>query len=386
MQSLLSTIDRISELVFKRSYGWTGIEIGCHGMNMAQVRKVEDRWQLAAIWSVDHPIPYAVQADSESSPIEETFGWLSNNDIIEYGLSPTIANLDNLGSLFLGKNCAATLNDGLISYRELELPTSDDSDSQAMVHSEIAIEDECDLDEILTDCWELPQNRLRSTTTSFGAVSLKRSTALMLADDLVHAGFECQVFDAMPCAMARATSMALENSNDEACLPTLAIDLGYQQATITLVDNGQPILTRAIRKNGLVRLLEEIATSFAISLADAQTLLFQSPSNRSEKSDRQDDFSNPLQQKLNGYFLSLADEIEKTILYSSRSHSKAIPHQILLMGAGVRIPSVEHSIEHRVDLPTFSWSIDASKSLFGVTHPAIYAVACGLSSLAWERA
>jgi len=289
-----------------------------------------------------------------------------------------------LNSQFYGKNCAATLNDGLIAYRELEIPTSDESDSHSMVRSEVATETECELEEILTDCWALPQNRPRATTTSFGVVSLKRSTAMMLASDLLQAGFECQVLDAMPCAMARATSMALENSSTNAQVPTLAIDLGYQHATITLVDDGTPILTRTLRNSGLVQLLEQIASTFEVSLSDAQTLLFQSPSSRSVSPDKTDDFTNPLQQKRNAYLMSLASEIEKTILYANRTYRTVAPTQILLMGGGVRIPNVQQSIEDRVDLPTHFWSIDTSKNLFGMKHPGIYAVASGLSALAWE--
>ncbi|MCY2973728.1 MAG: pilus assembly protein PilM [Planctomycetota bacterium] len=384
MRTLLSKIDRISERFFSRSYGWTGIEIGCHCLNMAQVRKVEDRWQLAAVWTVEHPVPYAIQTDSETPPVEETFGWLSPRDIFECGLSATVANLDNLDSLFVGKNCAATLNDGLISYRELELPTSDSADLQSMVHSEIAIETECDLEDILTDCWELPQNRPRSTASSFGGVSLQRSTALVLASDLLQAGFECQILDAMPCAMARATSIALDNSSEDGHATALAIDLGYQQATITLVDDGRPILTRTLRNHGLVQLLSQIASSFAISLSDAETLLFQSPFNPTISPGQNDDFSNPLKHELNGYLMSLSNEIEKTILYANRTYRTVLPVQILLMGGGVRIPYIEKSIEQRVDLPTHLWSIDLSPNLFGVKNPAIFAIACGLSVLAWE--
>ena len=152
----------------------------------------------------------------------------------------------------------------------------------------------------------------------------------------------------------------------------------------SLVDNGTPILTRTLRNNGLVQLLEQIATAFEVSLAGAKTLLFQPPSSRLVSPDKIDDFTNPLKQNRNAYMMSLMSEIEKTILYANRSYRTIAPAQILLMGGGVRIPNVEQSIEQRVDLPTHFWSIDTSKNLFGMKHPGIYAVASGLSALAWE--
>ena len=380
MSSLFSHLDRISHRLFQHSYGWTGVEIGCHCINMAQIRKIDNRWQLAAVWSVEHPTAFAMASIPNVSSCDETFGWLTSDKIFEHGLAPTLEHLENLNALFHGRNCAATLTDGMIAYRELDLPACDPSDSQAMVRSEIALELDCELEDLLTDCWELPQNRPRLNASSFGAVSLRRSTAMQLAGDLLRAGFDCQTLDAMPCAMARATSMVVEDIG----VATLAIDLGYHQATLTLVQDGQPIMSRGLRELGLFHLLELIAISFEISLADAQTLLLQSPSNQEGDFNAMNDFSNPLQQRLGGYLQTMAHEVDKTIQFSSRTYRTMIPSQILLMGAGVKIPALDHAIEYRVGLPTRTWAIDVSENLFGNQHVGAFAIAAGLSSLAWE--
>ena len=380
MRPLLFKLDHLKNRGLRRSHGWTGIEIGCHAINMAQVRKIDDRWQLAAVWSVDHPTPYATDSNQTTYPSEEIFGWLAADEISEHGLAPTLELLDNLNSLFHGHDCAATLNDGMITYRELDLPVSDAAESKSMVGSEIAIESECELEELSTDCWELPQNRPRSESASFGAVSLKKSTALLVASDLLKAGFECQSLDAVPCAMARATSMVVEDDSHS----TLAVDLGYHQATITLVLAGKPLMSRGLRCFGLMPLLEQISRSFEISMSDAQTLLFQSPSTRNGDLEEQNEFANPLQQTMTGFLHLLSNEIDKTIHYANRVYRSMAPCQLVLMGAGVRIPNVDLVIEGRVGLPTHNWTIDLSENLFGIQHVATYAIASGLSVLAWE--
>ena len=380
MSTLHPLFDRIRHRMFQRAYGWTGVEIGSHCINLAQVRRIENRWQLAAVWSVDHPTSFSVATEPNSFECDEAFGWLANEEIMEHGLAHTLDHLKNLNALFHGRNCAATLTDGMIAYRELDLPVCAPTEAQAMVQSEIALEMDCDLEELLTDCWELPQNRPRSNASSFGAVSTKRSTAMQLASDLLKAGFECQTLDAMPCAMARATSMLV----DECSASTLAIDLGYYQATLTLVQNGLPILSRGVRELGLFQLLELIAISFEISLSDAQTLLFQSSSNRGGLSNASDDFSNPLQQKLGGYFQSLTKEIERTVQFADRTYRTMTPSQIMLMGAGVRIPTMDQTIEYRVGIQTHTWALDVAENLFGNQHVGVYAIAAGLSCLAWE--
>ena len=387
MSTLLSKLDFISHRLFNRSYGWTGLEIGCHAIHMAQVRKIEDGWEMAAVWSIEHPAPYvmeialprAAEPQENSSECDESFGWLSGDTICEHGLGGTLEQLENLEYLFQGSHCAATLTDGMIAYRELDLPLCEPSETKSMILSEIAIETECDVEELLTECWVLPQNRPRTNTTSYGTVSLKRSTAMLLASDLLRAGFECQTLDAIPCAMARATSMVARDSS----VAILAIDLGYQQSTITLVHNGQPVLSRALRNLGLIQLLEQIAVSFEVSISDAQTLLFQSPSSQGHSNEAHG-FSDLLQQRLSGYLHTLSNEIDKTIHYANRSYRTMSPGLILLMGAGVRIPAVEQAIEHRVGLRTQSWMIDVCENLFGNQHIATFAVAAGLSALAWE--
>ncbi len=380
MRRLFFKLDRIRHHALRRSYGWTGIEIGCHTINMAQVCKIDNRWLLTAVWSIEHTTPYPLESIPIASPSDEAFGWLASEEICEYGLAPTLELLENLNSLFHGRDCAATLTDGMIAYRELELPSSDSAETKSMVRSEIALETECELEELSTDCWELPSNRPRAETPSFGAVSLKKSTALLLASDLLNAGFECQTLDAVPCAMARATAMVVEDRD----VSTLAVDLGYYQATVTLVVAGKPLMSRGLRSFGLIQLLEQIARTFEISMSDAKTLLFQSPSTRNGNPTEKDEFSNPLQQKLNGFFQSLSNEIDKTIHYANRTYRSITPYQLLLMGAGVRISNIDRAIEARIGLPTHTWAIDLSENLFGNQHVATFAIAAGLSMLAWE--
>jgi Tfp pilus assembly PilM family ATPase len=377
MATLFPTLNQLRQRLFGQSFGWTGVEVGCHTINMAQVRKIEERWVLAAVWSVKHPIAKPNESATTSSSKEEKFGWLSNEAIFEHGLAPTLKSLENLNSLFQGPYCAATLTDRMIDYRELDLPIVEPTESKEMVRSEIALEVECELEELSVDCWDLAQSPPRAGTSCFGAVSIKRSAALMIASDLLRAGFECQTLDAVPCAMARSTSMVVSDESTS----TLAIDIGYGQATITLVKAGIPVLSRGVRNLGLVTLLDQIASSFDLSWADAQTLLFQSPNNTKANTTR---FTSPLQQQILSFQYAIANEIDKTAQYVSRSHRSEAPDQVLLMGAGARIPFLNQAIEERAGLPTQSWAIDLSVNLFGSQPIANYAIAAGLSALAWE--
>ena len=137
-------------------------------------------------------------------------------------------------------------------------------------------------------------------------------------------------------------------------------------------------------RNLVMANIEQIAKSFELTVSDSQTLLFQFASSRSDSEDCSDQFANPLQQLLNQYLHILSLEIEKTVDFASRTYRTITPSQLLLMGDGARIPSLEHKLASRLGLPTLSWSIDLSRNLFGEQHISSFAIAAGLSSLAWE--
>jgi type IV pilus assembly protein PilM len=382
MSSILSSLEQAKRRFLKRSYGWVGIEIGCHVVRMAQIKKTDRRWELVTVWSVEQATPYNRDPKSESAHSEETFGWRTPEVLRKEGLGATLEHFKNLDSLFRGQECAATFSDGVIDYRELELPTCEPTEVHSLLQSEVTLESERDFDDLLTDYWELPANRPRPTTNSYGVVSLDRSAAILTANDLLRSGFECRVLDAMPCAIASASSMMTGDSS----LPTLAIDLGYQQTTITLVHNGKPILSRASRSIGLLSFLEQIAQGLEISVADAQTLLFQLPKSCKTVHAGDTDFANPLQQRLGGFLHALVHEIDRTLHYTQKAHRTMVPNEIVLMGEGTRIRNIAESLEQQIGLCTKIWSLDVSENIFGNQPIATYAVASALSSLAWEDA
>jgi len=383
MSTQSSIFDQVNKRLFRRSIGWTGIEIGCHEVKMAQVCKLNGRWRLSSIWSIENPVPY--KSEKKELPPDrphrdpESFGWTTPKDVLEHGLAPLLNDVENLSGLFQGKKCAATLSDGMIAYRELDLPICDPSEARSIVYSEVALEAECDPNELITDCWQLPNSRSRSETSSYAAVSMKSIVAEQMALDLLKIGFDCQAMDAMPCVLARATQMMIEN---EKCV-TLAIDLGYSQTTITLVQNGGPVLTRSLRNCGLLSLLESVAKSFEVSLFDAQTLLFQSSTVDKSYDSSQEKFSNPLRHCLESYLQALSIEINKTIEYSDRAFHSIAPEVILLMGAGVKIPFVAKILEQKTSLPTLLWDMDVSNGQVGSLPIGSFAVSAALSSLAW---
>ena len=384
MNAAISLFRQFNTRWFQRSVGWTGIEIGCYEVKMAQVCKLDGRWSLSSIWTIENPGPYASEGKGSLPHLihgnRASFDWMAGADILKNGLTQFFTEADNLNALFQGKKCAATLSDGMIDYRELDLPFSDLDDAYPVISSDVAFEMECDPNELITDCWRLPNSRSRNESSAYAAVSLKCAEAEQLSKDLLTLGFDCQVIDAVPCAIARATQMMIQDNESI----TLAIDLGYNQSTITMVQNDQPVLTRSLRNCGLISLLEGIARIFEVSLSDAQTLLFQSPANDLVNDSGQEEFSNPLRQRTDTFLHALSYEINKTLEYSRRLLHSVAPERILLMGAGVKIPRIAIVLEQKTSIPTQVWCMESSLGQWGSRPLGSFAIAAGLSSLAWD--
>jgi Tfp pilus assembly PilM family ATPase len=381
MSSLLSKVAQLRSKILDRSYGWTGIEVGRHAIQLAQIEKIQGRFRLSAIWTVEHACSKSDEVSESNNVARGTFAWEQPETLLTNGISElTREQLANLNALFRGRKCSATLNDGLIEYRELELPEASPSESQSMVHSEIAIETSCEFDDILTACWSLPRGNARSSSMSMGAVSIRKSTATQLANQLLSVGFECQTLDALPCAMARALSLM----NNEPSAVTMAVDLGYEQATLIVTAGQQLVLTRCLRNQGLVQLLHHISATYDVSLSDAHVLLFQSESRIGGSPTGSNNSLNALHQQINRMLQSLRHEVERTLRFLGRSMGIAPPTQLVVMGAGSAIPNVAKLIEGRLGIPTSPWTMEYGDGENNGVQLSPYAVAAGLSMLAWE--
>jgi Tfp pilus assembly PilM family ATPase len=383
MSSLLSKVAQLRTRIVDRSYGWTGIEIGRHAIQLAQIEKVRGNFRLSAIWTVEHACKSSPDVSESDDIPPGNFAWETPETFSKHGIDAlTLEQLDNLNALFRGRKCSATLNDGLIEYRELELPEASPSESQSMVHSEIAIETACEFDEIVTACWNLPKGNARSSSVSMGAVSLRKSTAMRLANQLLSVGFECQTLDALPCAMARSLSIM----NREPSSVSMAIDLGYEQSTLIVMAGEQLVLTRCLRNQGLLQLLHQIAATYDVSLSDANVLLIQSESKLSSDSLGSNNSLSALHQQINRMLQSLRHEIERTLRYLDRSLGITRPAQLVLMGHGSAIPNIARLMEGKLGIATIPWTMEYRNGEDDSTHLAPFAVAAGLSLLAWEDA
>lgn len=363
-----------------RKFGWTGFDIGCHEIRMAQVESTSDGWCIDNAWTLGHPTPNHDQSPDPSTG-RERFAWIPPEGLIESGLRGVESELRKFRDVFSGRNCAVSLHDGMVDYREIAVPRGDYEEMHSMAHSEILLESASDADALISQCWEIRStNSPSSNQAVMATVSMKTDASYRFAEDLSRAGWECRVLDAIPCALARSSSMATGNPQ----IPVLTLEMGYAQAILLVVIDGQPAMMRCLSKFGTKGLFEQVAASFAVTPTDAQTLLcHENPGVRNQLKDAFLE-KQPLDPYLHSFADGLCAELNRTLHYVELMEQNSVPVKILMSGAGTEVAALPSLIASKLPVETELWSIPINGHVSMANRLSTYAIAAGLSALRWE--
>jgi len=362
-----------------RKLGWTGFDIGCHEIRMAQVEDTSDGWCIHNAWTGHHAQNQDQSPDPSNS--RERFAWIPPEGLIESGLRSVESELRKLGNVFSGRNCAVSLHDGVMDYREIAVPRGSNEEMHSMAHSEVLLESGSDADALISRCWEIRStNSSASNQAVMATVSMKKHASYRFAEDLYRAGWQCRVLDAIPCALARSSSMATGNPQ----IPVLTLEMGYSQAILLVVIDGQPAMMRCLNKFGTKGLFEQVAAAFTITPADAQTLLCHAkPGVRNQLKDAFLE-KQPLDPFLHSFADGLCAELDRTLHYVELMEQNSVPVKILMSGAGTEVAALPSLIASKTPVETVPWSIPISGHVSMADKLSTFAIAAGLSALRWE--
>ena len=363
--SLQNTVPRravSSGFMVRAKRGWIGIDIGTSAIKLSQVEHCGSRFRISNRWTLSDPASMALNHDR----LDET------------KLLSQLTQLKSLRRIFAGRNCAAVLPMSLVEYRSLEVPRGDASEQSRMVGEELSADLAVEPEELAFDCWENGSDAAADSELSIVSVIAARKVLVeQVATNLLSAGLECQALNGMPCALARAVEMSSYERTEEI---VLALDLGYTSPLMVLVKAGRPLFTRTLRGVGLQTLMQPLESSLQISSAECQQLLVrygvsnadQFPTLATQRTMQL--IANPLQ--------CLVSEIKRTIEYIGQKFRSGKPTRLCLFGGGALIKNFPEYLSQHLPLPANPWTLggehaDPSDALFGV--------ASGLSSLAWEN-
>ncbi|GAA5507634.1 pilus assembly protein PilM [Novipirellula caenicola] len=339
--------------------GWIGIDIGSRSIKLTQVQRSGDRYQICQRWCVNRE-----QHPSQDSPTTAI------------NLADKHLRLAELRELFTRSECAAAVSMAYHSLRSLELPAASPDETRDMVSEELAADDEIGDTDYVFDFWST--NKAADQAATVTALRMPATLATGVAEGLTSAGYECQVLDGLPCALARAVTMM----NGPTATPIVALDLGDSEFTFVLVVNGMPIYTRPLRGGGLRRLIKPVQQAFKLTHDEAMQLLVRYAIAPPDQSLRRA-VSGPAQM-LEQPMARLINELKRTLDYAVQQFGTSIPTELVLFGGGASIRHLPDCLSEQLGVPALTWRLPTSKP-HEAADDSQFGVAAALSALRWEQ-
>lgn len=367
----------ISGLFKNPRLGWVGMDIGRSAIHLAQVEKSGNRYTLESAWTASQD--ENTRATGEGKIGEAKKGTIGQDP--RQMIEGMIDQAKRARPLFSHSAAALTLVDDAIDYREFEVEVSDAAGLDSAVQQELEKELGQDLQFSLVKAWELPSNRKsQQRRQSAAVVAVEHELSMWLGERVTEAGYTPEVLDALPCALARSAQLFLAGS-DQSCL---VVHIGNASTTVTQVQNGQPIITRVLSEHGFDNLLVPLGAEFSVRPSDVNCVIIKASQNAKETSQQSGELREILYEYQLRFVQSLATEIYRTLEYIRAEQYGNEPTGIILCGSGSVLPNVSQQFEQLLELPTETWSLSLGSDVCLAFPISLYAVAAGLSAIAWE--
>jgi type IV pilus assembly protein PilM len=284
---------------------------------------------------------------------------------------------------FRGRAAACTLSMSATDLRTITVPPGSEAERRAMIAQELESVYGANGVAREFDFWEPDATSAESgkAAESVNVLSVAAARVQELIDTLANAGLECVVLDGMPCALARAISMAAI----EIAGPAAAIDWGEANATVSIVEHGRPQFTRPLRDCGAGGMYAEIGRSLGLDDAEAVEALTRFGLPHAGHADPEnDEVREVLADILGGHVQRLLDELNRTFSFLRLQRQALLPRRAWLFGAGAAVRNIAPVLAEKLEIPCEIWRLAAPPGdTLADAGDEIFGPAAALSALAW---
>lgn len=356
-----------------RRTGWIGVDIGTHGVKLAQVVRAGDSVRLLHAAVMQRREPWSDGERLGASKPATSIGEI-------------LAALDS--GRFAGRNAAGVLPMNACEYRGIHVPPGTDRERREMVASELADQWEDQPHPMEFDFWPLDADEDPATSDgcNVGVLAVGRPWIGQLVRDFQKSNLYCWAIDGAPLAMARAVGMV---DGDGAKRRVLAVDWGYSNTTLSIVSDGRPLYTRRVHHCALRKLLDAIGTTMNVTLDQARHLVDTEGVVAPQGSP---DGHSPLQMTITRAASETIDELVSQVLRTLQfvaSQQSLSPSMCWLMGGGASIRNIGPYLSDALAMPVRIWQLPTDGDQLSCTtgnRSAVFGAAAALSALAWEEA
>ncbi len=226
------------------------------------------------------------------------------------------------------------------------------------------------------------QSEIRGMT-QLHILSIPGALSESIANNLMQAKLQCQVLDGVPFAAVRASEIAASHSMAASVDHSYAVlDWGYSAATLMVVHQGQPFMTRTLKHCGLQKILQAVSQRLQLSSSESEAMLTTyGVAGTLRGAGEKTELQAMITELCSSVFSDLVEEIHETLSFIQMQFPQQRPSHFCLIGGGATIRNIDVLFRQQVCLPVQGWNLRGAS-----TEPVspVLATASALSALAWE--
>ena len=358
-----------SAISSRRKTGWIGIDIGTAAIKVVQLQQAGGKRRLVR--------SLVIRAD-ENRPFDLA--------AFESGFVGTEINRAlRVHGGFAGQTAACVVSMDHCQLRTLVSAKGTEIEQRELISLEIENDSNSAAQPMEFDFWDASTGKQLEDRgmTHVYVVSMPRTFSDSIANNMLKARLQCEVLDAVPFAAVRASEMIPVISEAATAGKAWAIlDWGHSVATLLVVYNGRPFMTRTLRHCGLRRIQQAVSQRMKLSATEAEALLTTYGVTTKLKSGRENSELQSLITELSAQTLhDLMEEIRQTLDFLKLQFPRQIPECLCLLGGGAAIRDIATLVQRETRMPTHVWNLAGSSA---EQVSPVLATAAALSALAWE--
>jgi len=342
--------------------GWVGFDIGAASVKAAQIVRSDGGYRLRAAAIV---------------PRRERWSAATLTDDQPRSSADEVAAAASLCDGLSGSSAAAVLPAAICDMVQMDAPAGKRSGVAPNLPGAVEAETHRSMQHRVFDA-----SPIAFQAGKINVVTASRAWSDQVSSDVAQGGWSCRLIDALPWALARATTLA-EPAGPARNVAVL--DWGYGKATVCLVHLGAPALVRSLKDCAFQDVLQTVAKGLRVDEPVAEVLLQQYglTSGAAGGSGSAAVISELLAEPLT----RLAQEIRRTLGYWQGLARGQAPEMIYLFGGGGALAGVAERLTAMLGTAVDAWRLPAEANDGKELPPAcLLGAAAGLSALAWEAA
>lgn len=353
----------------RQKTGWIGIDIGSGAIKIAQLHRSGARLRIAR--------SLVIRAE-DNRPFD--MASFENGRIGE-----AIRNAMKGHAGFQGREAVCAISMAHCQLRTLVSARGSEEEQRELISLEIENDHMGATGPQEFEFWDAAtdeQSEIRGMT-QLHVLSIPKTLSESIANTLMQAKLQCQLLDGVPFAAVRASEMAASHSTAASVDNSYAVlDWGYSAATLMVVHQGQPFMTRTLKHCGLQRILQAISQRLQLSSLESEAMLTTyGVANTLRGTGEKTELQSLITELCASVIADLVEEIHETVSFIQMQFPQQRPSHVCLIGGGAAIRNIDVLFRQQVCLPFQAWNLRGASA-----EPVspVLATATALSALAWE--